>query len=109
MTKHIKKHVKIGDKIKVITGNQKGLIGTISSILTSKSSVIIDTVIPRIKYKKNPQGGASQKIDLQLPIHISNVMLWDSETNVASRIGYKEINNEKKRYFKKSGNFLKSN
>jgi len=36
-------------------------------------------------------------------IHLSNVMLWDKETNVASKIGYKLFDGQKKRYFKKSG------
>jgi ribosomal protein L24 len=45
-------------------------------------------------------------MELQIPIHISNVMLWDKEANLSSKIGYKLINNEKKRYFKKSGNIL---
>ena len=36
MTETKKKHVKIGDRIKIITGNQKGIIGNISSINTKK-------------------------------------------------------------------------
>lgn len=66
----------------------------------------IDTVLPRIKFVKNREGGESKKMELQIPIHISNVMLWDKEANLSSKIGYKLINNEKKRYFKKSGNIL---
>ena len=63
------------------------------------------------KYDKSPEppdcgkkdeGGESKKMELQIPIHISNVMLWDKEANISSKIGYKLINNEKKRYFKKS-------
>lgn len=99
-------HVKIGDRIKIITGNQKGIIGNISSINLKKEILTIDTVLPRIKYVKNREGGESKKVELQVPIHISNVMLWDKEANISSKIGYKVINNEKKRYFKKSGNIL---
>nr|AIM52717.1 50S ribosomal protein L24 [Ochromonas sp. CCMP1393] len=106
MNKIKSKHVNIGDRIKIITGTQKGLIGNISSINIKKQVVTVDTVTPRIKYLKSREGGESKKVELQVPIHISNVMLWDTEANLSSKIGYKVVNNEKKRYFKKSGNLL---
>jgi len=99
-------HVKVGDKIKIIAGNQKGLLGTITSIDQKNSSVIIDNVLPRIRYIKNRQGGEAQKKTIQIPIHISNVMLWDKEANICSKIGQKIVNNEKRRFFKKSGNLV---
>jgi len=106
MTKKYKFHVKVGDKIKIIAGNQKGLVGTIRSLITKKSVAIIDGILPRIKYKKQNANSDQKKIEIQLPIHISNLMLWDDKNNKASRIGYKLIENIKKRYFKKSGNIL---
>jgi large subunit ribosomal protein L24 len=106
MTKKYKFHVKVGDKIKIIAGNQKGLVGTIRSLITKKSVAIIDGILPRIKYKKQSANSDQKKIEIQLPIHISNLMLWDDKNNKASRIGYKLIENIKKRYFKKSGNIL---
>lgn len=99
-------HVKIGDKVKIISGNQKGIIGTINSILIKKSVVYIEGISPRLKTKKNQKEGKSENLELQIPIHISNVMLWDKDSNVSSRIGYKLIDNKKRRYFKKSGNLL---
>jgi large subunit ribosomal protein L24 len=99
-------HVKVGDRVKVISGNQKGLIGVITSILREKSTVTIDSIEPRIRYKKNQQVGESRKTELQIPINISNVMLWDTTANISSRIGYKIIENKKQRYFKKSGNLV---
>lgn len=106
MKKQLKKHVKIGDRIQIITGKQKGLIGNISAINLKKSTVLIDSLLPRIKYAKNPQGGEAKKIELATAIHISNVMLWDKDANLSSRIGYKLIDKVKKRYFKKSGNLI---
>ena len=83
MTKNSKIHIKIGDTVQVIAGNQKGFIGTVNSIMRKKSIVFIDGIVPRIKYSKNPQGGEQKKLELQIPIHISNVMLWDKENNNA--------------------------
>lgn len=106
--KQTKKHVKIGDKVKVISGNEKGTIGTINLIVSKKDIVYIDTILPRLKYIKKPKEGESKKKELQIPIHISNVMLWDKEKNVSSKIGYKIVNEKKVRYFKKSGNFVEN-
>jgi|TARA_B110000977_G_scaffold201808_1_gene298840 large subunit ribosomal protein L24 len=106
MTKKLQTHLKIGDKVKVITGSQKGIIGTISLINKKKESISIDNILPRITYKKNPQGGESQKVEIQSMLNISNVMLWDKEANNSSKIGYKVIDGKKTRYFKKSGNFV---
>jgi large subunit ribosomal protein L24 len=99
-------HVKVGDKIKIISGNQKGLVGTIKVLITKKSLAIIEGILPRIKYKKQNSNSESKKIEIQLPIHTSNLMLWDEKNNKASRIGYRLVENIKKRYFKKSGNSL---
>jgi|TARA_B100000282_G_C31694029_1_gene472938 large subunit ribosomal protein L24 len=107
MKKQQKLHVKIGDKIKIIAGGQKGLIGTISSISKAKSVAIINGVLPRIKYRKQNPNSEAQKVELEIPIHTSNLMLWDEQNNQASRIGYKLTENIKNRYFKKSGNILK--
>ena len=106
MNKKLNSHIKIGDKIKIITGNHKGVIGTITSIIFKKSIVFIQEISPRIKYLKNNQGEEQKKVELQIPIHVSNVMLWDSETNSPSKIGYKIIDNKKYRYFKKSGKVI---
>lgn len=106
MKKNTNCHIKIGDKVKIITGSNKGTIGTINSILFKKSILFIQEILPRIKYTKNTQGEESKKIEIQKPIHISNVMLWDSESNSASKIGYKIVENKKYRYFKKSGKII---
>ena len=106
MKKKVSSHVKIGDKVKVISGNQKGFIGVIASLITKKSVVILDGIVPRIKFVKNPQGEEAKKVEIQIPIHTSNVMLWDKEANIASKVGYKMVNEKKVRYFKKSGNIV---
>jgi large subunit ribosomal protein L24 len=106
-----KTHFIQGDQVKVITGSKKGFMGKISSIFTKKSLVIIEGILPRLKYKKSSsrlsedQAQAPTVQELPLYIHISNVMLWDPEVNQVSRIGYKKFTNQnkKQRFFKKSG------
>ena len=106
MNKQLKLNVKIGDKVKVLSGNNKGLIGVITNVSPKNGMVIIDGILPRIKYSKSAQGGTAEKKEISQPVHSSSVMLWDSEANQSSKIGYKFENNVKKRYFKKSGNLV---
>lgn len=104
--KVIKKHVRIGDKVKIIKGSQKGNIGTITQIQTQKKKISLDSIPMRIKQLKRNENEEIKKINLPTYIHWSNVMLWDSKKNCASRIGYKEVDGKKQRYFKKSGNLV---
>lgn len=67
-------HVKKGDKVKVIAGDDKGKVAEVMRVLPKKNQVIIagchlvkKTVKPS---DDNPKGGFIQK---ELPIHISNV------------------------------------
>ena len=102
-------HVKIGDKVQVISGNQKGIIGKIQAIFPKQSIVYIDTIPTRIRSLKKRNEGDKDKVEIQIPIHISNVMLWDTQVNSPSRIGWKFVENGKRRYFKKSGNLIEIN
>jgi large subunit ribosomal protein L24 len=104
--KQINCHIKKGDTIQVISGQNKGWIGKIQSIFLKKSIVFIEGIPPRIKYQKQTSNNEAKKIELLIPIHISNVMLWDNQLKNSSRIGYKIVNNKKSRYFKKSGNII---
>ena len=100
------KGLKVGDKIKVITGNKKGLLGNIFSICTKKKTLIVDSMTSREKNIKSLKKDDPKKIYIPRSLNISNVMLWDASSNACSKVGYKMINGEKKRYFKKSGNIL---
>lgn len=106
MKEKIKKHIKVGDKIKVISGSNKGIIGNVISILEKNSIVNVEGIPPRIKYLKANQNEEPKKAELPIGIHISNIMLWDKERNKSGRIGYKLVNGKKVRYFKKSGNVI---
>ncbi len=101
-----KHHIKIGDKVKVVAGNQKGFIGIISALIKKKSIVTLDGILPRIKFLKSNQATEGKKKEVPIFIHSSNVMLWDEVNNQCSRIGSQLIDGKKKRYFKKSKNFV---
>ncbi|MFC5559503.1 50S ribosomal protein L24 [Ureibacillus thermophilus] len=97
-------HVKKGDKVKVITGKDKGKEGIVLAAFPKKNRVIVEGVNIVKKHMKpnqlNPQGGI---VSQEAPIHVSNVMLIDPKTGEPTRVGYKIENGKKVRVAKKSG------
>jgi large subunit ribosomal protein L24 len=95
--------IKVGDLVKVISGDSKGQEGKITSINRTKMRATVEGVNLVKRHTKpsasNPQGGIEEK---EGTIHVSNLML------VASRIGRKEDDKGKLvRFSKKSGEVIK--
>lgn len=99
--------VKTGDKVKVIAGKDKGKEGTIVKTIAASDRVVVEGVNMIKKHQKPnnqyPQGGI---IELEAPIHVSNVQLLDPSTNEPTRVGYKVEDGKKVRFAKKSGTTL---
>lgn len=100
--------IKKGDKVKVITGAYKGTVAEVTKVFPKEDKLIVEGVNIVKKHMKptqaNPDGGIVEK---EAPIHVSNVMAYDSKAKVASRIGYSEEKGKKVRVFKKSGAAVK--
>lgn len=85
-----KSKLKAGDEVIVIAGNDKGRTGTVRQILRGKSAnggkVLVEGINVRTKHKKptqqNPQG---ERVEMEFPIHASNVMLLDPATGKGTR------------------------
>ena len=99
--------VKKGDTVKIIAGNHKGETGEVLQVLPKLNKVIVED-INIVKKHQRPTGFGQEGgiVEVEAPIDASNVQLVDSETGEASRVGYKEEDGKKVRYFKKSGNTL---
>ncbi len=101
-----KLHVKTGDTVKVIAGNEKGKTGRIVSVQTATGKVIVEGLNMVTKHNKptakTPNGGITQK---EAPIHASNVMLL--EGSQAVRTGRKpNAEGKMQRYSKKTGELV---
>ena len=97
-------HVKKGDKVKVISGKDKGKTGVILTAFPKKDRVLVEGVNIVKKHMKpnqaNPQGGI---VSQEAAIHVSNVMLIDPKTGEPTRVGYKVEDGKRVRVAKKSG------
>lgn len=78
--------VKKGDQVIVIAGNDKGKTGEVKQIDRAKNRVLVEGVNVRWKHRKpskqNPQG---ERVELEFPVHASNVMLLDPDTGKGTR------------------------
>ena len=104
----VKLHIKKGDTVKVIAGDSKGQQGRVLKVNVDSRRAIVEGVNMVSKHTKpnanNPKGGIVKQ---ESSIHISNLKVVDGAGN-ASRIGYKQDENEKSvRYSKKSGEVIK--
>ncbi len=96
--------IKRNDLILVIAGKDKGKKGRVLRVITDKNRVLVEGVGMIKKHvKPNPQRNIAGGILTQeAPIHISNVMLADSEGN-PTRVGYR-MDGEKKIRVARSNN-----
>ncbi len=106
--KRYKMHVKKGDTIQVISGRDKGKVGEIIDTLPKTSQVVVKGVNVRTKHVKPQQEGESGQIaTFEAPIHSSNVMLYSTKEQVASRVSYSFTEEGKKvRMLKKTGEII---
>lgn len=102
--------IRKGDKVKVISGKDRGRTGTVVKVLKQTNRVIVEGINVVKKHEK-PQGQDKPGgiIDKEAPIHISNVMVLDPKDNKPSRLGTK-VNKDgsKVRYAKRTNNELKN-
>ena len=106
--KRHKMHVKKGDTIQVISGRDKGKVGEITQTLPKTGQVFVKGVNVRTKHVKPQQEGESGQIStFEAPIHSSNVMLYSTKEQVASRISYTFTEEGRKvRMLKKTGEII---
>ena len=104
-----KLHIKKGDTVYVLSGEDKGKTGKVLKVLVDKQKALVEGVNIVTKSSKpsakNPQGGF---VKVEAPIHISNLSLIDPKSGKPTRIAIKVTEDGKKvRIAKKSGEEIK--
>jgi large subunit ribosomal protein L24 len=97
--------IKKGDEIIVITGRDKGKRGVVLSRVDAEHVVVEGVNRAKKHVKPNPVKGVTGGIvDKDMPIHISNVALFNPATKKADRVGVKVLEDGRKvRVFKSNG------
>lgn len=100
--------VKKGDKVKVLSGNDKGKTGEVIEVIPKTMKVVIKGVNIRKKHiKPKKQGEEGGIIPVECPVHSAIVAVVCPKCGKATRIGYAEEKGEKVRVCKKCGAIIK--
>jgi len=102
------RHIRKGDVVMVITGEDKGRTGEVMRVYPKTDKVLVQGVNRVYRHlrpsRMHPQGGRIQK---EMPIDISNVQPLDPKTNEPTRVGFRTTDDGgKERFAKKSGQSL---
>ena len=97
--------LKKGDEVIILTGKDKGKQGAITK-LVGTDKVLVQGINKAKKHQKpNPNQGVTGGIlEKDMPIHISNIGLFNPDTKKADRVGFKFLEDGKKVRFFKSNN-----
>jgi large subunit ribosomal protein L24 len=97
--------IRKNDMVKIIAGKDKGKTGRVIRVVREKDAVVVEQANMVKKHRRpsqaNPSGGI---VDIEAPIHISNVLLLDGKTGKGTRIrSTKNQDGSKVRVAAKSG------
>ena len=97
--------IRKGDEVIVIAGKDKGKRGTVTSRVDAEHVVVEGVNRAKKHVKPNPvKGVVGGKMDIDMPLHVSNVSLYNPATQKADRVGFKLLEDGTKvRIFKSSG------
>jgi large subunit ribosomal protein L24 len=97
--------IKKGDEVVILAGRDKGKRGTVLRRIDAEHVVVEGVNRVKKHQRPNPMKGVTGGIvDKDLPIHVSNVALFNPATKKADRIGVKTLDDGRKvRVFKDNG------
>lgn len=77
-----------GDEVVVISGKYKGSKGAVTKTIPAKNKVVVSGVNVAKKHKRADAAGAASIVEIERPIHVSNVAIVDPNGK-ASRVSYR--------------------
>lgn len=95
--------IRKGDDVVVTTGKDNGKRGTVLRVLPEVDKLVVENVnIVKKHVKPNPQAGvAGGIVEKEMPVHVSNVMLYNPQTKKGDRVGFRVLQDGRKvRVFK---------
>ena len=96
--------IKKGDNVVVITGRDKGKSGTVLRVDPKESRVLVQGVNVVKRHSRPSAGQTGGIVDMDMPIDISNVALFNPQTQKGDRVGFKTLEDGRKvRIFKSNG------
>ena len=100
--------IKLGDTVIVNTGSRKDRkkTGKVLKVLKEKDMVVVEGINVKKKITQDTTGKKTM-VDVEYPLHVSNVQFYDEKAKAGTRLGYEGTGKEKVRITKKSKTTLK--
>lgn len=106
------KRIKKGDEVIVIAGKDKGRRGSVLRVYTDDRVLVENINVARKHQRANPNPAAGSPggiIEKEIPLHISNVMIFNPATGKGDRVGIRQLADGRKvRFFKSNDEVLDS-
>lgn len=87
--------IKNGDKVKIISGKDKGKTGKVIQVFPKIEKVVVENANTAVKHVKKRGNTPGQRIEYSAPIHISNVKVVGKDGE--GRVGYKFLDKDGKK------------
>ncbi len=102
--------IRQGDEVIVITGKDKGRRGSVTRVYGDGRVLVENVNVAKKHQRGNPNAGVPGGIiEKEMPLDVSNVMLYNPATGKGDRVGFKRLEDGRKvRYFKSNGEVLDS-
>ena len=94
--------IRKGDTVVVISGKDKGKVGTVLRAIPKANKIVVEGVNVQTKHAKATRTSASEIKHVEGPIDASNVMFYEKDSKQGVRLGTKIENGKKVRYSKKT-------
>ena len=100
--------IRTGDEVIVLTGRDKGKRGAVTQRVDADHIVVDGINVVKKHVKPNPMKGTTGGVvDKTMPIHQSNVAIFNAASGKADRVGIKIADGKRVRVFKSSGEEIK--
>jgi large subunit ribosomal protein L24 len=100
--------IRKNDEVIVLAGKDKGKRGVVQQRVDAEHVIVEGVNVAKKAVKPNPMAGVTGGIvDKTMPIHVSNVALFNAASGKADRVGFKEVDGKKVRVFKSNGEVVK--
>jgi len=101
--------IRKNDEVIVLTGKDKGKRGVVQQRVDAQHVIVEGVNVVKKAVKPNPMTGAVGGIvDKTMPIHVSNVALFNAATGKGDRVGVKLVDGKRVRVYKSSGEVVKA-
>jgi len=100
--------IRTNDEVIVLTGKDKGKRGVVKQRVDANHDVVEGVNVAKKATRPNPMAGTTGGIvDKLMPIHVSNVALFNAATGKADRVAFKDVDGKKVRTYKSNGEVVK--